>query len=149
MYAEELWNSFTQEYPQYKDAPYEAWAFGVEADQLADLTAQGVKTATTSGYDLYELEDESLPKENEFNIILDNKDEAVCITQTKKVYIVPYNEVTEKHAFKEGEGDRTLNYWRQVHMDVFSEEYETYSLSFNSDSLVVCEEFELVFKRNR
>lgn len=148
MKAKELWNSFTKEYPQHKNAPYEAWAFGVEADQLAELTARGMKTATTSGYALYETENESLPKEKEFNIILDNSNEPVCVTQTTKVYIVPFNEVTEEHAFKEGEGDRSLDYWRQVHMEVFSEEYKTNNLSFSNDSLVVCEEFEVVFKRN-
>ena len=49
MQAEELWNHFIEEYPRYKHHTYEAWQYGVVPDELADLTRQGVKTATTSG----------------------------------------------------------------------------------------------------
>ena len=40
--------------------PYEAWAFGEAADELADLVLRGIKTATCSAYDLYEAEGEPL-----------------------------------------------------------------------------------------
>lgn len=137
------------DYPEYKDEPYEAWSYGVDPDELAELTLKGIKTATTSGYEFYELENEVLPKENEYNIILDGADNAICITRTTKVYVVPFNEVTKDHAFKEGEGDRSLTYWRKVHIDFFLKEYDTPKLTFNDKSLVVCEEFEVVYKANQ
>lgn len=149
MQATELWGKFSIEYPEYKDKPYEAWSYGVDPDELAELTLKGIKTATTSGYEFYELENEALPKENEYNIILDGADNAICITRTTKVYVVPFNEVTEDHAFKEGEGDRSLIYWRKVHTDFFLKEYGASKLDFNGDSLVVCEEFEVVYKANQ
>ena len=49
---------------KYKDA----FQFGASADWLADLVVEGKKTATTSGYVLYELEKEAIPKQ--VNIIL-------------------------------------------------------------------------------
>lgn len=145
MQASELWNQFVTEYPEYKNEPYEAWNYGVDPDELAHLTKDGTKTATTSGYELYALEGEELPKENEYSVILDSNNQAVCITKTTRVYVVPFNEVTAEHAFKEGEGDRTLAYWRKVHTDFFVNEYEQSNTTFKEDSLMVCEEFEVIY----
>ena len=89
---------------------YEVWAFGEAPDKLASLVKGGIKTATCSAYDLYEAEDESLPVVGEYSVILDSHDEAVCIIRTEKVYVVEFDQVTAEHAWKEGEGDRSLEY---------------------------------------
>ena len=65
----------------------DAWAFGVEADLLADLVLKGEKMATASAYDLYALADEALPQEGTFDIILDSQDQAVCIVEVTKVFL--------------------------------------------------------------
>lgn len=145
MQASELWNQFVTEHPEYKNKSYEAWNYGVDPDELAHLTKDGTKTATTSGHELYALEGEELPKENEYSVILDSNNQAVCITKTTRVYVVPFNEVTADHAFKEGEGDRTLAYWKKVHTDFFVNEYKQSNTIFKEDSLVVCEEFEVIY----
>ena len=93
----------------------DAWAFGVEADYLAELVLMGQKTATSSAFDLYAVGNEPLPKENELSVILDSKENAICIIETTKVEVIPFKEVSEKHAYKEGEGDRRLTYWRELH----------------------------------
>ena len=84
---------------------FDAWAFGVEADLLADLVLKGEKTATASAYDLYSLEDEPLPQEGTFDVILDSQNQAVCIVEITKVSGRILNQVSAEHAFKEGEGD--------------------------------------------
>ena len=127
-------------------ATYDAWAFGADADKLAQLVLSGKKTATSSAYPIYELEGEELPKAEEYSVILDSKDEAVCIIKTTRVYIIPFNRVSEQHAYLEGEGDRTLEYWRNVHRDFFTEELREVGLEFTEEMLVVCEEFEVVYK---
>ena len=149
MKAKELWSQFVGAHPEHENARYEAWSFGVDPDELAELTLQGIKTTTTSGHELYEIDNEALPTENEFNVILDGSDHATCITKTTKVYVTPFNEVSEQHAFKEGEGDRTLAYWRRVHTDFFLEEYGKNNLVFDEEALVVCEEFEVVHKAEK
>ena len=93
----------------------DAWAFGVEADYLAELVLMGQKTATSSAFDLYAVGNEPLPKENELRVILDSKENAICIIETTKVEVIPFKEVSEDHAYKEGEGDRRLTYWRELH----------------------------------
>jgi uncharacterized protein YhfF len=139
MTAEELWKR------SGLTGMYEVWAFGEAPDKLASLVKDGIKTATCSAYDLYEAEGESLPAVGAYSVILDSHDEAVCIIRTKKVYVVEFDQVTEEHAWREGEGDRSLEYWRKVHEDFLSRELATIDRSFNGKTKVVCEEFEKVF----
>ena len=81
MKAEELWSKFCNEKGIDVNTPYEAWQFGGDPDKLADLVVKGIKTATASAYDLYfvEGEEEPVPEEGMFSVILDSCDEAVCV----------------------------------------------------------------------
>ena len=124
---------------------YEAWSYGVAANELADLTNKGIKTATASAYILYQIDGVDIPKVNDYSVILDEDDNAICIIKTIKVTVVPFNKVSEEHAYKEGEGDRSLSYWREVHKRFFLPQMEEAGLSFTDDMLVVCEEFIKVF----
>lgn len=139
MNAAEMWAAagFTGE--------YDAWQFGDDADALAALVLSGKKTATSSALCMYEA-DEPLPKENEYSIILDSRDDAVCIIRTTRVYTAAFRDVAPEHAFKEGEGDRSLEYWRSVHRRFFTDELRTAGLVFDENMTVVCEEFEVVFQ---
>ena len=80
MTPQEMWNAYKQINPSIGDE-IDAWAFGVEADILADLVLKGEKTATASAYDLYAVDNESLPQEGTFDVILDSQDRAVCIVE--------------------------------------------------------------------
>ena len=142
MNAQEMWNLFTND----DSLEYEVWAFGTDADLLADLVLKGIKTATSSNYLFYELENEELPQVNEYSVILNSKEEAVCIIQTTKVVVIPFHEVSEEHAYKEGERNRTLDDWRDIHKTFFGNELKEIGKEFKDDILVVCEEFEVVYK---
>lgn len=145
MKKDELWEAYRFVNPMIGDT-YQAWPFGVEADALANLVVSGQKCATSSLYVAYEREKERLPQVSDYNIILNGRGDAVCIVETIKVSIVPFNEVTEEHAFKEGEGDRCRKTWRAIHRDFFSKELEEFGLHFHEGVLVVCEEFRVVYK---
>ena len=144
MTPQEMWNAYKQINPSIGDE-IDAWAFGVEADTLAGLVLKGEKTATASAYDLYAIEDESLPQEGTFDVILDSQNQAVCIVEITKVSVQPFHQVSADHAYKEGEGDKSLAYWRQVHEDCFTEWLEEAGLTFTPDSKVVLEEFCKVY----
>ena len=144
MTPQETWNAYKQINPSIGDE-IDAWAFGVEADLLADLVLKGVKTATASAYDLYALEDEPLPQEGTFDVILDSQGQAVCIVEITKVSVEPFDQVSADHAFKEGEGDKSLAYWRQVHEDCFAEWLREAGMTFTPNSKVVLEELRKVY----
>lgn len=143
MNAQEMWNRFSTE--QNITADYEAWAFGDDADLLADLVEKGIKSATASLHLWYGLEKEPLPQEGEYSVILDSREQAVCVIQSTRVYVTPFCEVCADHAFREGEGDRSLAYWRKVHERFFSEELKTIGKVFDESMEVVCEEFIKVY----
>ncbi len=140
MTPEELWerSGFT--------GTYEAWSFGEAPDKLADLVIQKIKTATCSAYDLYLINNEPLPQEGSYSVILNSNDQAVCIIKTLKVYVTAFDQVSEEHAFKEGEGDRSLEYWRKVHENFLTNELASVNKTFDGNTKVVCEEFEVVYK---
>lgn len=144
MTPQEMWNAYKQINPSIGDE-IDVWAFGVDADLLADLVLRGEKTATASAYALYALEAEPLPREGTFDVILDNENQAVCIVEITKVSVQPFHQVSADHAFKEGEGDKSLAYWRQVHEDFFAEWLREEGLTFTPDSKVVLEEFRKVY----
>lgn len=121
-----------------------AWQFGVDADHLAQLVIDGVKTATCSGYIFYELENEPLPTTEDYSIILDSKDNPAAIIRTTEVTLTPMNEVTEAFAIAEGEGDRTYRYWWNAHEEFFRNELQALGREFSADMLLVCERFEVV-----
>ncbi|MBQ7330825.1 MAG: ASCH domain-containing protein [Oscillospiraceae bacterium] len=145
MTGKALWEKYARE-NRVSIGEYDQWAFGVDADLLAALVAAGEKTATASAYPLYELEDEALPREGEYSVILDSQENAVCIVRSKRVYVTAFEEVTEEHARKEGEGDKSLTYWRKVHEDFFRACLGEAGLAFTPEMKVVCEEFEVVYK---
>lgn len=144
MTAEEMWDEYVRE-TGMAHADYEAWAFGEAPDELAALVVSGRKTATASAYPLYEQELEALPREGEFSVILDSGEQAVCVIQTTRVYVVPFRDVSAEHARREGEGDLSLAYWRKVHERFFRRELAETGMVFNENMLVVCEEFACVY----
>ncbi len=146
MTAEELWTDFAEKC-NIGDCEYSAWAFGGDSDLLAHLVLAGEKTAAASAYPLYEAENEDLPKAGEYSIVLDSKDNAVCVIRTTKVSVIPFMDVTPEHAFKEGEKDKSLAFWRNVHKSFFSEGLAEAGMEFTADMKVVCEEFEVVYSR--
>ena len=144
MTPQEMCNAYKQINSAIGDE-IDAWAFGVDADFLADLVLKGEKTATASAYDLYALEDEPLPQEGKFDVILDSQNQAVCIVEITKVSVQPFNQVSAQHAFKEGEGDKSLTYWRLVHENFFTDCLGEAGLTFTPESKVVLEEFRKVY----
>lgn len=148
MTPDQMWMEFRQKH-NLEGKNYEAWSFGMDdqtADQLADLVLKGIKTATASAYPLYEIEGEPLPVVGDYSIILDSKGQAKCLIQTSQVTVKAFIEVDSHHAYKEGEGDRSLDYWRQVHQEFFSKEVSQAGLEFDDQMKVVCEEFEVVYQ---
>ena len=129
------------------------WAFAFEnevngeitdpegADEILAYVLEGKKTATASALEDYE-EDEPLPAvDGKFDVLLDGKGQPRAAISTSKVYITTFDKVTAEHAYKEGEGDRTLAYWRKVHQDFWS----AYDL-YRPDMPVVCEEFQVLYQ---
>ena len=143
MNAQEMWENFSRK--EQIVGSYAAWAFGDDPDELAELTLQGIKTATASLALLYARENAPLPRVGEYSVVLDSHGHAVCIIRTSRVYVVPFEKVSASHAYKEGEGDRSLQYWQYVHACFFHRELAEAGMAFDRNMDVVCEEFIRVY----
>lgn len=126
--AEQYWNEFWE--GKEKPESVSAWQFGDDPDYLAQLVIDGIKTATCSGYVFYEIENAPLPKVDDYSILLNSKDEPVAIIKTVEVTIQPMNEVPEEFASAEGEGDRTYQYWKDVHVKFLRKNYGKLIVNF-------------------
>lgn len=146
MTAQQLWERFQAACPAARGSGYEAWAFGADEDALAALVITGQKTATASAHALYGLENQPLPATGAYSVVLNARGEAVCIIKTTRVYVTPFCQVSQAHAYKEGEGDRSLAYWRAAHKAFFSECLSAAGMAFDERTGVVCEEFACVYK---
>lgn len=118
--SREYWNFFWKD--NEEEPEVSAWQFGDDADTLARLVVDKVKSATCSAHILYEIEKEPLPKVGDYSIILNARDEPVCIIRTSDVSIEPMNKVSKEFAYAEGEGDRSYDYWKKTHINFFTDE---------------------------
>ena len=143
MNAEQMWQSYTA--LSGVTGEYDAWCFGDDADTLAQLVLSGRKTATASAFPIYEMEEEPLPQSGQYSVVLESRENAVCVIRTDSVKIRSFSQVDAEFAFREGEGDRSLDHWRRVHKAFFSREMESAGLTFREDMQVVLEEFTRVY----
>lgn len=131
-----------------ESVPPPAWSFGAtseQADGLLDLVLEGTKTATASSLWDFEDEGESLPEPGSLSIILDGEDHPRALIETTEVEVVPFDEVDSEHAYLEGEGDRSLEHWREVHERFFTE-HARHDRGFAPDMPVVLERFRVVYQ---
>ena len=143
--VQQFWNDFCAENHNEEIVYKDAFQFGTSADWLADLVVEGKKTATTSGFVLYELEQEPIPQAGEYYIVLDGEEEPVAVIQIQSVEVVPMNEVTEEFAIAEGEGN--YRFWWDAHEKFFTDLLKEYDIEFSPNMLVVCERFKKVYSK--
>lgn len=147
----QVWKSFLHsigETVETTDKTFTSWHFDVterSANSLLDLVIAGKKKATACSPWIFEYDKEPLPKAGDYSIITNWDGVPKAIIRTKKVEILPFKEVTETFAAKEGEGDLSLNFWRRAHEEYFTYECSRIGKQFTEDMPVFCEEFDLVF----
>ncbi len=146
------WKGYLATLPEgsaVRDERYVAERWGVlpkDADELGALIAAGIKTATCSALWEYEVEGEPLPETGMKTIVLDSSDNPLCIVETTEVEVKPYDEVDAQFAYEEGEGDRSLEYWREVHWHFFSRTLPSIGKEPTTDMPLVCERFRVIYK---
>ncbi|MDU3338008.1 ASCH domain-containing protein [Paraclostridium bifermentans] len=148
--VKDMWENYLNsigECSKSSNKVYDSWHFcdnEKSANKLAGLVLDGVKKGTTSLYDLYKVDNEPIPKKDEYNVVTDWNGIAKCVIRTKEIFVLPFKDVDERLASIEG--DKSLRYWREAHIDFFKRELEALNMEFTEDMLVVFEEFEVVYK---
>jgi uncharacterized protein YhfF len=151
--AARLWNAFLASRAPgaaaAAGASYTAWQFGYgveQGDSLLACVLDGPKRATTGALWAYEAEGEAVPAPGDYSVLLDGHGVARCIIRTTRVDAVPFEEVDVAYAYDEGEGDRSLEFWRAAHWPYFVRELAELGIEATWDMPVVCERFEVVYR---
>ena len=132
------------------DPPVETFgAFGFgsspkQADKLGELVREGKKRATTGLEWVYETEGEPRPEPGDVSVVVDGGGKPAAVIETVEVEVIPFGEVPEGFATLEGEGDKSLEYWRKVHWKFFRKECRRIGREPSDSMPVVCERFRLV-----
>ncbi len=116
----------------------ESFAFGDGAelaDELLALVLAGKKTATCWAAS----EGDKGVVVGKRWIVNDGQWRARAVLETVEITRRRFDEVEAAFAYDEGEGDRTLSWWRQAHTNYFSRRGE-----FAPGMEVYCERFRLV-----
>jgi uncharacterized protein YhfF len=125
------------------DGDHTAWGFGNDpgmATELGLLVRDGPKRATASLRSAYE-DGEPIPRAGELSVILDGDGEPLCVIRTTHVETRRFADVDEEFAWTEGEGDRSLAWWRDAHVRFFADQ----GVAVDETTPVVLERFELLW----
>lgn len=112
------------------------------ADELLALVLAGTKRATCCL--ARDFADTPL-RPGDHWIITDGDGLARAITRTDAVEVVAIREVTEEMAWTEGEGDRSLAYWKAAHDAYFERQGEREGFDYDDAMLGLFERFTCVW----
>ena len=130
--------------------PHDAFAFGDSpelADELAALVLGGPKRATAGLRAAYEHDQVPLPEVGSHSIVLDGQGKPVALIQATEVHVAPFSSVDESFAWDEGEGDRSLGFWKRAHETFFRRECGRMGIAWTESLAVIFERFRLIYPR--
>ena len=149
--TEGFWQEFCEVSGVNPNTHYEAWSFGNTSDmanRLLQLVLDGTKQATSSLVWEYENDSDPLPTLDIYDLVFDADEKPKAVLQRVAIRVLPFNEVDAQFAFDEGEGDRSLEYWRRVHWDFFSGVCEDIGRTPEKTMPICCVKFKLVYQQN-
>ncbi len=114
------------------------------SESLLALIREGRKRAGTSLLWSIEAENGAIPRVGEIEIVVDHRNEPSLITSITRVEVLAFSQVTPEYAAIEGEGDGSLEYWREAHWAFFSRECQRIGREPSLSMPVVCTVFEVL-----
>jgi len=146
--ARNMWGSYLKNHLEdvFHETPKTMY-FGdneIDANENAHLIKSGIKNAVS--YALLGLQNrhEPLPKIGDYIVVTDYSGEAQCIIATTAVKLKPYFSIDTAYAQMEANGDKSLDYWKKYHWDLFTRELAKFEREPRESMIVVCQEFKKV-----
>ncbi|WP_165312964.1 ASCH domain-containing protein [Vibrio ziniensis] len=115
------------------------------ANLCAELILRGEKRASCSMDYWYSHQGETMPEVAHLQVVTNWQGEPICIIEITSVEKSRYKDVTAEFAAAEGEGDKTLEWWRDAHWRFFSLECKQLGIEATEDMLLVLERFKVVY----
>lgn len=149
--VEGLWNEFLSKNPNNKTKEILGSFYFCDnkkdANECAELVVKGIKQATATSLWWFEKNNEPLPKIGDQYIVTDWNGNAKAVIETTKIELTQYNKITAGFAETEGEGDKSLEYWKRVHQAYYTREMKPYNETFDENMIIVCEYFKTLYTK--
>ena len=113
-------------------------------DHVTQLAIDQVKRATAHLAMDFELNQVARRETGDYWIILWESFKPACVLEIVNVEVRPFRDVDQTFASREGEGDGSLQYWKQCHEEYFNLQLADWGTPWSEDLPVVLESFELV-----
>ncbi|MET4157079.1 ASCH domain-containing protein [Agromyces sp. PvR057] len=114
-------------------------------DELLGLVIEGPKRATASLVAEFAAEGEPLPRVGSHWIACDSTGRPRAILRSTELRLAVIDEVDESFAYDEGEGDRTLAWWRDGHERYWRRATARLGFEWSPDLEIVLERFDVVW----
>lgn len=147
----EFWNGYLKKTGQkVENAVYNgelcfedsSWA----GQSQLSLVLAGKKTAIFTPFPSFDINRESVPCGGEVYIVEDTAEEPCAVIRVKDVKLIPFNQIDWDLARQDGENEN-LEDWQDKEREFFEDEADICGFDFTEDMPVVCEIFELVYKK--
>lgn len=115
-------------------------------DELLELYLSGKKWAGSSILEDFISSGDPIPKIDDYWIYLDSKSIPRIILRTEETVLNKFYNVPESIAIAEGEGDLSLEYWREAHSRFYLPQIKSWGLQSLEDATVITEFFSIVYR---
>lgn len=116
-----------------------------DADALVELVLHGQKRGTAGLLWEYEGGDKREPRAGDLSVVTDWSGSPRCVIETLRVDVCAFDEVSEEFVVAEGEGDRSVKYWRDTHWAYFGRVCKLIGHDRTLKMPVICEWFDVIF----
>ena len=148
-----FWNKFIMDNPNYKNFIIPGSFYFCDnkrdADLCAKLVVNGIKQATAPSLWSFKVNNENIPVIGDLNIITNWNKIPKAIIKTTRIENIKYKDITAQFAYIEGEGDRSLSYWKKIHKDYYSREMKGSKEKFTEDLVIVCQYFKTIYTNKK
>ncbi|MDT0622949.1 ASCH domain-containing protein [Croceitalea vernalis] len=149
----EMWNDFTESYPEFKNDEIPESDFfhnnEKDANRLAELTLTGKKRASSGLYSLYQQYKADLPTVGTKQIVTDFNGKAKAIIENISVDTIPFNKISKEYAEMDmGTYVEPLTKWKKAHWDFFESFLKENGNEPTEKMLIVAVEFKKVWPKN-
>lgn len=148
-----LWEEYRAAHPERATDPEppSVERFGDHADLtdgLLDLVLDGTKTATAGLVAEFAHDGQPLPRIGSHWIACDSAGRARVILRSTELRVGPFTSVDASFAYDEGEGDRSLDSWRDGHRRYWTRVGAALGFEWTEADDIVFEHFEVVWPRS-
>ena len=146
--VERFWRDFCAQVQLPPRTEYQAWYFGDSpalAHELVELILHGPKRATAGLSAVNDGLPDAKPVAGGYSVVTEHDGTPRAVIRTTSLERRAFREVDAAFAWDEGEGDRTIEDWKDCHRRFFTRELAGGGRTFDESMEVDLERFELLY----